>query len=159
MTEAKNDAVQRAVAAWTADLGQNRQQHRAERPDSEDAERLPHGQVAEATELAERVLVTLQQVQRSPATEPTEYTGTDDGAHVSVQLGLGGLTGCTIDPRWAARYEGAAITAAVSAALVRAAAERAAATTQSGADLDGVLGDALATLSALTRQPTPESED
>jgi hypothetical protein len=56
-----------------------------------------------------------------------------------------------VDPDWAARRDGAVITAALAQAL-RAAKHAIPAPAAPGADLDGLLGDALATLRAITEQ-------
>jgi hypothetical protein len=82
----------------------------------------------------------------------------DDGRHVTVQIGPGGLTACVIDPVWAAYRDGGTIGAALSTALHRAIAKRPTASSP-GVEIDGLLGDALATLASIATPPAAQDGD
>jgi hypothetical protein len=155
--EANDDAVRRAVSAWASTLADGRLAGRTDGFGREAVMAAPGGEAAESTELAERVLASLQQVQRLRPSEAAVWTGIDDGRHVTVELGATGLTGCIIDVRWAARHHGVTITEATSTALRRVTTQRCTALVH-GAELDSLLGDALATLTAVCRQPTTGGE-
>lgn len=111
--------------------------------------KLPAGQARESTELAEQALGALEAARRQSSAPPAPVEGTDDDRHVTIEIGPAGLTGCTIDPRWAARRDGAAISAALSSALKCAAAKVPAPAPPSPGSND-LLGDALAGLAFYT---------
>ncbi|BCJ44840.1 hypothetical protein GCM10010168_16530 [Actinoplanes ianthinogenes] len=116
---------------------------------------LSGGRVHNDVEYGEDVLKALQAVQRRadevpPATKGAE--GRDDGRHVVVRLGVGGMTGCEIEPRWARNCDGTRISTALAVALKRAKSEIDAPETNAGSDVDTLLSDALATLTAFTDQ-------
>jgi len=157
--EANTDAVQRAMQTWTERLDDgNWWRHRADADEAVDndpepvianPDDLPHGQERESTDLAEQALATLQAAQQQRADLPPSADGTDDGRHVTVRLEAGGMAECLIEPRWAAQRDGATISAALSTAVRRAAVKRSAESAPS-AEIDTLVGDALATLAALT---------
>lgn len=155
--EANTDAVQRAMRAWTDQLDDAGWWRR--RADLEETVApgdgvpdMPYGQRRESADLAEEALASLQMAQAQPNLPVVSDEGTDDGRRIVVQLGSGGLTGCTIDAGWAARSATSSINAALSSALQRAAAKRSATPRPSG-EIDAMLGDALATLRSFTLQP------
>jgi len=165
--EANNDAIQHTMQAWTAQLDDSGWSSRADvdaatgkvpAPATAEMSTPPHGQGRDVNELAEHVLSALQAAQRPPADAPAPNEGADDGRHVTVQVGPGGLTACTVDPGWAARRDGGTISAALASALKRATATRPAVSSP-GTEIDGLLGDALATLAALaTPSPTEDGD-
>jgi DNA-binding protein YbaB len=155
--EANTDAVQRAMRAWTEQLDDSGWWRRRADVDGTAASGdgvpdLPYGQRRESADLAEDVLASLQAVQRQPVVPAIPDESVDDGRHVAVQVGPGGLTGCTIDPGWAARSNSSSINAALSSALQRAAAKHSA-TPRPNGKIDATLGDALATLTSFTLHP------
>jgi hypothetical protein len=155
--EANTDAVQRAMRAWTEQMDDSdwwRRRADADRTAASGGEvpELPYGQRRESADLAEDVLTSLQAVERQPPGPVVPDEGVDDGRQVAIQVGPGGLTGCAINARWAARTGSSSINAAVSSALQRALAKRYAAP-RPGGDIDAVLCDALATLTSFTVQP------
>jgi len=116
---------------------------------------LPAGRERDPGELTEDILRALHSARRAPEAAAGTREGSDSQRHVTVTLGPSGLTGCAIDAGWAARQEGDAITAALAQALRAARPARPAPPTP-GVELDGLLGDALATLRAITDQrPAP----
>jgi len=146
---AHREAVKSAVVGWPG---------RSPQQGMPDAPVPPRGHDVEITELAERAITALQQVQRRQASELDTPAGTDDGQHVTIQLGAGGLIACTIDAQWATGREGTVISAALAAALRQAtASHKAAAAPRS--EFDDLLGDALATFAVITEQALDEGED
>ena len=166
--DANTDAVQRAMQAWTAGLDDNRWWRRRADVDMSASEQAapsvleppepPLGRASDGNQLAEQVLTALQTAQRQPIAAATPQEGMDDGRHATVEIGPGGLTACTIDPDWAAHRDGGSIGAALSAALDRAIAKRPTGSSP-GVEIDGLLGDALATLVSLAPAPTTQDGD
>jgi len=157
VVEANADAVQGATRAWADQLDDSGWwSHRADMDatadSGSDVTELPYGERRESTDLTEEVLASLQAVQRQQPDPAVPDSVMDVGRHITIQVGPGGLTGCTIDPRWAMHSDANSINAALSSALQRAAAKRSA-TPRPGAEIDAMLGDALATLRSLTTQP------
>ncbi|WP_212992199.1 hypothetical protein [Actinoplanes auranticolor] len=113
---------------------------------------LPAGQVRDSSELAEEILGLLHDAQTPPVKPAEAVEGRDDNQHVAVQLSSAGLVACTIDPHWAQEQDAASIGAALATALQRAIAKRPASTPE-GSGTDDLIGDALATLTSLTRSP------
>ncbi|WP_250000236.1 hypothetical protein [Actinoplanes sp. M2I2] len=159
---ANNDALRRAMETWTravdddgwwrrradveATAGESSEAHVR---DSEQA--TPFGQTRDENDLAEEVLSKLRAAQsRQPGT-PAKAVGQDDGKHVTVELALGGLTACAIEPDWAKNRAGTSISSALAVALRRAAARYLSPSAE--AQPDSLVGDALATLRSLTAGP------
>ena len=162
--EACGDAVRRGMTEWTDHLDDTRWWQHQKRLD-EDGPRaedtrppaVPGGTAREPGELSEEVLKALHDVQQ-PAPTPTQSVdGSDLGRHVTVTLGPAALLNCGINAEWAARRDGEAITPALNQAL-RAAKEAVPTRPALGAGLDGLLGDALATLRAITRTRPAEGD-
>jgi DNA-binding protein YbaB len=165
VVEANADAINSAMRAWSNELDASSWWTRRAGPEEDElapsgghASTPPAGVARDPSELTEEVLSALQAVRRQQPAAPADCEGSDPNRHVTVQLGQGGLLSCTIDPRWAARRDGDAITAAVSRALQAAVAKRSA-TQAPTPDLDGLVGDALATLRAVTQLPRPGGID
>lgn len=106
------------------------------------------GHARDDSELVEDVLHRLQDAQKLPASS-TSTTGRDDGKHVTVQLAADGLTACVIEPHWAERHDGVALSVALSTALRRAIVTRPV-LPSAGLRPDTLIDDALATLALLT---------
>ena len=138
--EASSDAVRRALRMWSDALDDTG------RPAPADSPAQP-GRERDVNDLAEEAIGALQRAQAAPVAAP-ESAGSDDGRHVTVRIGPGGLVACVVDADWAQGRDGASLTAALSTALQRAVTHRAAPATGSPAE------DALATLTAITR-PAP----
>ncbi|ROP33721.1 hypothetical protein EDD30_6757 [Couchioplanes caeruleus] len=158
--QANGDAVRRGMTEWTNHLDDTRrwQQQKTldeDRPrvDPSDSGLPPAGVARESSELTEGVLEALHKVQQPAPAVPHAVEGTDPGSQVTVTLGAAGPLSCAIDADWAATRDGESISSAVNTAL-RAARDAMPARHAPGADLDGLLGDALATLQAVTR-PRP----
>jgi hypothetical protein len=160
VVDANADAIQRAMSMWTDALDDNRWwQRRADLEETTTTEEplppLPYGRVRDTDELAESVLARLHAVRQQSVNESASTEGRDDSRHVAVQIGAGGLTACVIDAEWAKDRDGTSISTALSAALARAVPERAVeeqAKPDAGAELDTLIGDALATLKNLSDQ-------
>jgi DNA-binding protein YbaB len=158
--DANADAIRQGMKAFSDHLDDNRwwtkRAHAEEDgpdPSAGPVARPPAGTERDPGELTEDVLKALHTVQQPAETAPGAVEGSDPQRYVTVALGPGGLARCTIDPGWAARRDSNAITAALTQAL-RAARHAIPAPTAPSADLDGLLGDALATLRAITdRRP------
>ena len=159
--DAASDAGRAAIRTWTGRLDDSRwwqRQRDADEgvavPDQEPQVRPPQGRPQHDGEFNEQVMHALQaSVRQASRTRPSvDVRGTDTGQHVTVTLTGGGITGYVIDPWWARDRTGSAITEGVSAALRRALHELAA-TAHPSAELDALVGDALATLNAVVRQP------
>ncbi|MEU4693187.1 hypothetical protein [Actinoplanes sp. NPDC023714] len=158
--DAASDAGQSAIRAWTGRLDESRwwrRQRDADEgvaiPDGEALVGPPLGRPQHDGEFNEQIVNALQaSVRQAGRPRPSgEVTGTDTGQHVAVTLTGGGIAGCFIDPWWARDRTGGAITESVSIALRRAMHELAAPALPS-ADLDALVGDALATLNAVVHQ-------
>ena len=159
--EANSDAMQRAMRAFVSAMDDGGWWGRRAAVDemtdgypahgSQASPELPVGNARDVNDLAEEVMLKLHRVQTSPAASPASVEGHDEG-HVSIQLGPGGLTACTIAPDWAKHRAGAAISAALSTAVRRAVATYPP-LQPAGAEPDTFLGDALATLSSLAATP------
>ncbi|MET0415226.1 MAG: hypothetical protein ABW022_04290 [Actinoplanes sp.] len=158
---ANNDALGSAMRAWAMAMDDGRWQHRDQLPDGTSAPAVPGspelaaGQARDSNELAEEVLTQLHALQVPPTAAPAEEQAQDDGRHVTIRIGASGVSACAVDARWANNRDGASISAALTVALRRAAAQRPA-PPPSSADLDALIGDALATLTALTAHPRTE---
>jgi DNA-binding protein YbaB len=159
--EANADAINQAMRAWSDQLDDSswwarraRLEHDGPDWSSATVATPPSGHVRDSAELAEDVLGALQRIQQQQPAAAPAGVGSDRNRHVTVKLGQGGLQGCLIDPEWAARRDGDAITAALSEALQAAEAEMPAAP-RAGAGVDDLVGDALATLRALTQLSPP----
>jgi DNA-binding protein YbaB len=161
--QAHGDAVSTATRAWSSQLtddGWVRRRERMEHPAPDVSGQagpvLPHGAVRETSALAEDVLAALHRVQQPPQA-PAEGEGSDQARHVTVRVGQGGLLDCRIEPGWAARFDGDAITAALTTA-VRAARTALPAPSAPDATAGDLAADALATLRALTENFRPGGE-
>ena len=160
VVDANADALRQGMAAFSQHLDDTRwwaQRARIDedgpQPAAETLPRPPDGRERDPGELTEDVLKALHTARQPAPARPAAAEGTDPQRYVTVTLGPGGLTGCAIDPGWAARRDGEAITAALAQAL-RAAKD--AVPAPAAEDLNGLLGDALATLRAITEhRPTP----
>lgn len=161
VTEAYSDAMQGAMRAWVSAVnGSGWWRCRATIDEVIDAHtahggqalpELPFGHARDVNDLAEEVMRQLQGAQPSQAASPASVEGHDEG-HVSIQLGPGGLTACTIAPDWAEHRDGAAISAALATALRRAVAAYPP-SQPAGFEPDTLIGDALATLTCLAATP------
>ncbi|KUL27783.1 YbaB/EbfC family nucleoid-associated protein [Actinoplanes awajinensis] len=158
--EAHHDAVRQATRAFAERLDDGdwwRQRDADEpfpgEPIPPDAARPPlPGRAHNDVEYGEHILKALQNAQRQVDEHPRSLQGADDGRHVVVRLGAGGLTSCEIEPRWARDRSSATITTALAAALERAKRTAAAPGDEHRGDLDALLSDALATLASFTDQ-------
>ncbi|MEV0902378.1 hypothetical protein [Actinoplanes sp. NPDC049802] len=160
---ANNDAVRGAVRALTDSLddgGWWRHVREADE-DEEDADprtaRLPEppaGRAHHDLDFNEQVLKTLQNVRQhvDVGAQPS-MEGSDDGRHVTVRLGAGGMTGCEIDPRWARDRDSGTVNAALARALTRARGDGGSKLWERVAETDALVNDALATLRSLTQSP------
>lgn len=164
--DANSDALRHATQAWTDDLDRGHWRYadvdQAAGPETTHGAASPFGpspgRVRDMNDFAEEVLAALQAAQRPPTTPPPPDEEGDDPRPVTVDIGSGGLTACEIDPTWAARRSGAAVSAALSGALQRAKAKRPAVSSPHG-EIDNLADDALATLTAFTRLQTTEGGD
>ena len=161
--DANSDAMQRAMQGWTTAVDDGGWWRRrrdlegdptAETPfASRHLPPLPPGQARDGNELAEQVIRTLHDAQTPQTTPAAVGEGHDDGQHITVQISPAGLAGCTIDPDWAQRQDGAFLSAALSTALRRATVQRPV-PSWPGAQVHSLVGDAFATLTYLTQTPT-----
>jgi hypothetical protein len=111
----------------------------------------PVGLARYLPELAEEVLGAMSAARRQPPPEAEGVAGSDRSGHVRVTVGQGGILACSVDPRWASRHEGDAITSALMQALQAAKAASLADVERSGrVQLGALAGDALATLRSVT---------
>ncbi|BAL85564.1 hypothetical protein AMIS_3440 [Actinoplanes missouriensis 431] len=157
--DAAADAGQSAIRALTGRLDESRwwrRQRDADEGTIQDEEPLvrpPLGRPQHDGEFNEQVMNALHASVREAGQPHTalEATGTDSGQHVAVTLTGGGIVGCFVDPWWARDRTGSAITESVSAALRRARRDLATPAHPS-AQLDTLVGDALATLNAVVHQ-------
>jgi hypothetical protein len=158
--EAASDAGQSAIRTLAGRLDESRwwrRQRDAEKgaaiPDVEPRVKPPLGHPKRDGEFNEQVMNALHASvrQASRPRSSVEVTGTDTGQHVAVTLTGGGIAECFIDPWWAPDRTGTAITEALATALRRALHELAAPAHPS-ADLDALIGDAVATLNAVVNQ-------
>ncbi|AEV86664.1 hypothetical protein ACWT_5647 [Actinoplanes sp. SE50] len=102
-------------------------------------------------EFAEQIMKTLRNAREQASQQPpASAQGTDAQRNVTVRLGQGGFVGCDIDTRWARSSSGTAISGALRTALQQAKRELKPSSTTFG-EVDALVADALATLSALTR--------
>ncbi|MBW6438209.1 YbaB/EbfC family nucleoid-associated protein [Actinoplanes hulinensis] len=163
--DATHDAGQAATQAFTGSLDERRWWRRRQEADAGPQEgpfrsngpvpRSPVGRRQLDGEFNEKIMRTLRAT-ASQANEPSpvvEVEGTDDGHHVMLTLNSGGLSECFIEPDWARNRTASLITDGLLTALRRA---RRKLPPSDGvkADLDALIGDALATLNAFARQPT-----
>ncbi|GGL11877.1 hypothetical protein [Mangrovihabitans endophyticus] len=164
--DAHADALQQAAIRWAGTLDATGWRQRAGPADTIDADNaaggpappdLPHGHARDTSELAEDVLTQLHAAQEPRAATSTQAQGHDDEHHVTLTLGPAGLAACSIDAHWADHRTGDTITRALATALSQAASARAD-RPDPGARLDALVGDALATLTALTNDPPPDGE-
>ncbi|WP_146164168.1 hypothetical protein [Pseudosporangium ferrugineum] len=163
--DANRDAVRRAMESWIDALDQQRWWRRRADVDEfageagqSDLPAPPHGLTRDVNDVAEEAITELQGAQRSAsAPADQEHEGADDGRHVVVRVGQGGLLACDIVPRWAEREEGSAVSAALSVALKRARPEPPPPPSSSRAD--DLVADALATLLSMTANPTTRNGD
>ncbi len=114
----------------------------------------PAGSARDPHEVTEDVLAVLSTVRTATAAAaPGAATGCDETGRVSITVSGtdGRLEACTVEPGWAARQDGHALTAALSAALRAAQAQVAGQNpdAQRG-ELDRLLADALAVLTNAT---------
>lgn len=158
VVEANRAAMQQAMQAWSSAMQQDGWWRRQAELQA-DTVATGHleaaslfGRARDSNELAEEALNGLQKVQARQAPSPAPDEGQDDDGHVIIEIGPGGLTACTIDPDWARHHHGSSISAGLSTALRRALAKRSP-QPPPPADLDALLGDALATLNSLTAHP------
>ncbi|MBU2664801.1 hypothetical protein KOI35_14965 [Actinoplanes bogorensis] len=142
--EANADAVRRALRMWTDALDDSGWPAPAADPVDPP---LPAGRDRDVNVVAEEAIAALEKARA----EPDVPEGSDDGRHVTVRVGAGGLVACVVDADWAQNRDGASLTAALATALGRATAQRAARSET------GPAADALATLTAITR-PTEGGE-
>ena len=120
----------------------------------------PHGLPHDINDLAEEAISGLHGTQRSASLPtPEEHEGADDGRHVIVRVGPGGLSACEINPGWAERQHGPALSAALGVAVKRATASTRAAPSPPNDNIGQLVGDALATLTSLTTHPTTRIGD
>lgn len=157
--DANGDALQRAMQTWTVamqDSGWWRRQAAFETDAAEStagaSQPLPFGHARDVNDLAEQALSQLQAAQSPQAPSSAPEEGRDDGQHVTIQIASDGLRTCTIEPAWAARHSGSAISAALTTALQRAV-EKRSPQLSPRVEPDALLGDALATLASLTAIP------
>ena len=101
-------------------------------------------------ELTEEILRGLSAVRRQQPSGSANGEGSDRGGHVRLTVGRGGILACSADPGWACRQDGDAVTAALMQALQAAKNAAAAVVDTTGANLGGLVRDALATLQATT---------
>lgn len=164
--DAFSDAVHQAMRTWTDRLDGtrwwSRQQELEEAPDhscTTSASPPVNGTARDDLEFSEPILRALHSAGHSSGDRQLVAEGVDDGRHIRIRLGNGGLIGCEIDPRWARDRDGSTISAALHRALSRArSALGTPAQTAPPSALDTALADAIATLTALTN-PSPKRGD
>jgi hypothetical protein len=163
--DANADAVRHGVTAWTDQLDDARWWARrahfeeyGSRSAIVEAPPMPPGAAREPAELTEDVLTALKAVQQPQPAAEKAGAGWDPGRRARLTLNSAGLASCSLDSDWAARQDGSVITAAVAQAL-RAAKAAMPHQPTVGLNLDGLVGDALATLRALTDQRGREGRD
>lgn len=160
--DANTAAVAGGMRAWSGRLEQGSWRGERAAPDGDrtapaaDPPEPPTGAPRDTADLAEDVIAALQSVRAAPAPEPVTAEGRS-GDHVTVRLGRSGLASCVISPRWATGRDGAAVTAALDAALRQARANLVASPPRR--DLDALIGDALATLQSITDTPPAGGHD
>jgi hypothetical protein len=155
--DAYDDAVRRAMQAWTDHLDAarwwRRQRDAEEELDVSSAPLPPlpmDGRVREDVQFSEPVLQALHAAGRRAGEPTASAEAADEGGNIIVRLGAGGLTGCEISPGWARNRDGATVSAALVRALMNASRQVADARREPHSGLDTGLSDALATLSALS---------
>ncbi|MFI2666695.1 hypothetical protein [Micromonospora carbonacea] len=143
-------------ASWLAEA--ERVERRAEdRYEGEALAPLPpapvYGQPRDPLAMTEDVLKALQAVRTRGVQPPAPASGRNRERTVSITLSPGGLQGCEIEPRWAAREGAAGVNSGLSEALAQAHAVlrgQAAQGEAEAANLDALAREALATLASLT---------
>jgi hypothetical protein len=156
--DANADGIRRGMKAFSDHLDDTRwwgHRVRADEdgpdPSTVEASPPPTGKERDPGELNEDILKALHMAQQTPEAAAGPVDGSDPQRYVTVTLGPSGLARCVVDADWAERRDGSAITAAFTQAL-RAAKSEILAPAPPDANLDGLLGDALATLRAITDQ-------
>lgn len=159
VVQANTAAIQQGMAAFSQALHDSGWQGRQGAPQvlSETPPEPSRGTARDLPEITENAIAALAKVQQAPSPAGEEQaTGTDRSGQVSVSLSSSGLSSCRVGARWAASRDAEAISAALQAAISTA--RSTIGTPASSPDgTDGLLGDALATLRALTQQtPLPK---
>lgn len=161
VVDANAEAIRQAMIAFANELGDGQwwaQRARLDEgvPQSSgvDAAHQPPGTARELAHLTEDILKASLAVRRPRGPGPERIDGSDPSRHVTVTLGPAGLVGCSIDAWWAARRDGKTIAGALLRAL-RDAKSTMPPRPAPGTDLDDLIGDALATLRAVTRHRPP----
>ncbi|GGN80403.1 hypothetical protein GCM10010112_55920 [Actinoplanes lobatus] len=162
--DANHDAGEAATRAWTGSLDESHWWRRRQDADAGPQQgpfqrngplpRLPMGRPQLDGEFNEKIMRALR-VTVNQANQPApvvEVEGTDDGHHVVLTLNAAGLSECFIEPDWARNRMAGLITEGLLTALRRAR-RKLPPSGHAGADLDALIGDALATLNAFAQQP------